>query len=352
MHVCLLVADVKTLKPRYGGVYLAWAAHRRGHQVHFVSVDDLSYLDDNSVLGMTVRVRAGDYPRPADYLRALQAADAVREEEALARFDVICLRYNPLLESAAHTGSPVIDLCWRLRLGGTLVINDPEGVRRAGSGMYLADLPPEVRVRSLVSRSRPSLKEFLRALDGPALLRALSPSDADKVFYVRRRQKANVNQILTALTKEGYAVAQEYLPEAEEGEKRVVLLGGEPIRFGDNVAIYRRVPLLRGGLDESLVDSPGVPKGRRKRCEFGPTEARLCEILRPKLLADGLYLVSVDLVGDKILGVNVFTPSGLHSLYELYDVDIGDIVVRDLERRVRLRAAYRTTFDPEAADIV
>ena len=90
---------------------------------------------------MTVRARAGDYPRPADYLRALRSEEAVREEEALSRFDVVFLRYNPLLESAAHAGSPVIDLCWRLRLGGTLVINDPEGVRRAGSGMYLADLP-------------------------------------------------------------------------------------------------------------------------------------------------------------------------------------------------------------------
>ena len=99
--------------------------------------------------------------------------------------------------------------------------------------MYLADLPPEVRVRTLVSRSRPRLREFLKALDGPAVLKALSPSGASKIFYVRRKQKANVNQILSALTKEGYVVAQEYLPEADHGEKRVVLLGGEPIRFGD-----------------------------------------------------------------------------------------------------------------------
>jgi glutathione synthase len=352
MHVCFIVTDVKNLKPRHGGVYLAWAAHRNGHEVRFVSVDDLSYLDDNSVLGRTVRTRAGDYPRPADYLRALSSDEAVREEEALSRFDVVFLRYNPLLESAAHAGSPVIDLCWRLRLGGTLVINDPEGVRRAGSGMYLADLPPEVRVRTLVSRARPRLREFLRSLDGPAVLKALSPSGAAKMFYVRRKQKANVNQILSALTKEGYVVAQEYLPEADHGEKRVVLLGGEPIRFGDEVAIYRRVPLLRGGLNEETVVETPSSKGRRKRCEFGPGDARLCDILRPKLLADGLYFVSVDLVGDKILDLNVFTPSGLHSLQEIYGVDVAEIVIRDLERRVRLRAAYRTTFDPEAANIV
>ena len=81
----------------------------------------------------------------------------MREEEALSRFDVVFLRFNPLLESAAHAGSPVIDLCWRLRLGGTLVINDPEGVRRAGSGMYLADLP----------RRGPGARRWCRAR-GPA----------------------------------------------------------------------------------------------------------------------------------------------------------------------------------------
>ncbi|HEY0705984.1 MAG TPA: hypothetical protein VGG33_04270 [Polyangia bacterium] len=350
MFVCILVGDVRALKSRQGSIHLAWAAHRRGHEVRFVSVDDLSYLDDNSILGMTRRVRAGDYPRPADYLRALHSEEAVKEEETLSRFDVVFLRYNPLLESAAHAGSPVIDLCWRLRLGGTLVINNPEGVRRAGSGMYLADMPPEVRVQTLVSRSRSRLREFLHELDGPAVLRALSPSEGEKIFYVRRRQKANVNQILSALTKTGYVVAQEYLPEAEEGEKRLILLGGEPIRFGDEVAIYRRVPLLQGGLEETIESSRR--KGKRRRAEFGPAEQRLCEILRPKLLADGLYFVSVDMVRDKILGLNVFTPSGLHSLSEIYGVDVAEVVILDLERRIRLRAAYRTTFDPEAADIV
>ncbi len=348
MFVCFLVGDIRSLKSRQGSVHLAWAAQRRGHEVRFVSVDDLSYLDDNSILGVTRRARAGDYPRPADYLRALHSEDAVKEEETLSRFDVVFLRYNPLLESAAHTGSPVIDLCWRLRLGGTLIINNPEGVRRAGSGMYLADLPPEVRVRTLVSRSRPRLRGFLHDLDGPAVLRALSPSEGEKIFYVRRRQKANVNQILSALTKTGYVVAQEYLPQADQGEKRIVLLGGEPIRFGDEVAIYRRVPLLEGAAEDA--DTPR--RKRRGRAEFGPVEQRLCEILRPKLLTDGLYFVSVDLVADKILALNVFNPSGLHSLSEIYGVDVAEVVISDLERRVRLRAAYRTTFDPEAADIV
>ena len=165
---------------------------------------------------------------------------------------------------------------------------------------------------------------------------------------MRRRQKANLNQILTALTKDGYVVAQEYLPEADHGEKRIVLLGGEPIRFGDDVSIYRRVPLLRGAGDTSGGRRGPRPQALRLRQGRGAAvrdPATQAADRRPVLRA-------VDLVGDKILDLNVFTPSGLHSLSEIYGVDVAEIVIRDLERRVRLRAAYRTTFDPEAADIV
>jgi glutathione synthase len=151
--------------------------------------------------------------------------------------------------------------------------------------------------------------------------------------------------MIAAVTKEGYALAQEFLPEAEHGEKRLLLLNADPIRVGDRVAIYRRrpPPASTGAKPGALV---------RVRCEFGPIEARICDILRPKLLADGLYFVAVDIVGDRILELNVFTPGGLHPVAALYGVDVADQVIADLERRVRLRAAYRTTFDPEAADVV
>jgi glutathione synthase/RimK-type ligase-like ATP-grasp enzyme len=100
MRICFLVADVASQQPTYSGVHLAHAGHRRGHDVRFASIDDLSFLDDNSVLATTRRVRAGEYARPSDYLRALQSEDAVRDEDALSAFDVVFLRYNPLRAGA------------------------------------------------------------------------------------------------------------------------------------------------------------------------------------------------------------------------------------------------------------
>jgi len=352
MRIAFLVPDVRTQQPSFAGIHLAWAAHRRGHEVHFVSSHDLSFLDDNTVLATTTRVRAGDYRRPANYHAALLSADAVREEDALSSFDVIFLRYNPMREPAGEPPSPVIDFCWRLRLSGALVINDPEGVRRAWGRLYLADLPPEVRARSVVSRSPEGIKAFLRELDGPAVLKPLAHAGREKVFFLRRRQAKNLNAIISAITRDGYAVAQEYLPEAGTGEKRLLLLGGEPIRVGSQVALYRRPPSTHVDPSDSLPGAGEPSFLHSRRCRFGPAEQRLCDLLRPKLLADGLYFVSVDIAGDKILDLNVFAPGGIHSLREIYRINVAAVIIRDLERRARLRAVYRGTLDPETAGVV
>ena len=348
MRICFVVADVREQQPTYTGVYLALAAHRRGHDVRFVSVDDLSFLDDNNVLASTTRVRAGDYATTADYARALASDEAVVEDDTLGGFDVVFLRYNPIREGEVRPGAPLIDFGWRLRLAGTLVVNDPEGLRRAGSRMYLGDFPADIRTRTLVSRSKARLKAFVRALDGPAVLKPLAPRGGEHIFYLRRRQVSNLNQMITAVTKHGYALAQEYLPEAEQGEKRLLLLNAEPLKVDGRVAIYRR------RVTETAPNGNGkaTTAALRGKCDFGPVEARICDILRPKLLADGLYLVAADIVGDRILELNVFTPGGIHAVHELYGADFAGAIVADLERRVRLRAAYRTTFDPEAADVV
>jgi glutathione synthase len=347
MRICFVVADVRAQQPTYAGVYLALAAHRRGADVRFVSVDDLSFLDNNTILASTRRVRHGDYPRPADYARALSSDEAVVEEDNLGSFDVVFLRYNPARESAGRAGAPLIDFAWRLRLGGTLVVNDPEGLRRAGSRMYLGDFPADIRARTLISRSPQQLKEWVRALRGPAVLKPLQARGGEHVFVLKRRQMSNLNQIITTVTKDGYALAQEYVPEIEKGEKRLLLLGAEPVRVGKRVAIYRRHNVI-GDPETTATETSAT----RSRCDFGAAEQRICDLIRPKLLADGLYFVGVDIVGDKMLELNVFTPGGIHSIHELYGLDVADIVIRDLERRIRLRAAYRTTFDPEAADVV
>jgi glutathione synthase len=350
VRLAFIVADVKGQRPTYATVYLAQAAMRVGHEVAFVGVDDLTMTADNQVTALVTKVT----PRATnEELCAALAAGGSTGEDALSGYDVVFLRYNPHREAiGAAPGNPAADFGWRLGLSGVLVVNDPEGTQRAGGRMYLSGLPSEIRPRTLITREPAKVKAFLKALDAPAVLKPLAEKEGEEhIFYVARGQVKNLNQIITVVRKTGYVVVQEYLPDATQGEKRLLLLGGDPIRIGKRVAIYRRM-VADAGL-------PGVPKpkakanasangegpGGRRRCDFGDAEQKIVDLLRPKLVSDGLYFVSVDIVGDKVLEVNVFTPGGIHSNRELYGIDVAEVVIRDLERRVEVRRAYRKTLD-------
>jgi glutathione synthase len=84
----------------------------------------------------------------------------------------------------------------------------------------------------------------------------------------------------------------------------------------------------------------------RRRCRLTSGERELCETIRPRLVADGLYFVGLDIAGNKILEINVFAPGGLHNMQELYGVDLADAAIVDLERRFKLHGAYREPVPP------
>src|SRR5262249_36196140 len=155
----------------------------------------------------------------------------------LSEFDVVFLRNNPNV-AATEPGdrfNPALDFGRRLKRNSVMVVNDPDGLLRAGSKMYLAGFPEEIRPRTLISRRVDKIKEVLRELDGPAIIKPLAGFGGQNVFYLRRGQVSNLHQMIGAVRKDGYVIAQEYLPEVSRGDKRVLLLAGEPIRLGKHV---------------------------------------------------------------------------------------------------------------------
>jgi len=111
MRIGFVIGNLTSQQPTFSGIHLAWAAHCRGHEVRFVSSEDLSFLDDGSVFASTLRVRTGDYARPVDFQRALLSNDAVREDDTLSGIDVVFNRCNPLRDPASTPPSPILDFC-------------------------------------------------------------------------------------------------------------------------------------------------------------------------------------------------------------------------------------------------
>jgi glutathione synthase len=192
----------------------------------------------------------------------------------------------------------------------------------------------------LITRSVERVRAFLRELDGPAIIKPLSGFGGQNVFYVARGQAANLPQIISTVRKAGYVIVQEYLSAAAKGDKRVLLLGGAPLAVDGTVAAYKRMRPK-----DDIRNNMHVG-GSRRRTEFLDAERRICDLLRPRLVADGLYFVGVDLVGDKILEINVFATGGIANINELYGLDVGTAVIRDLERKVELRSVYREPIPP------
>jgi glutathione synthase len=336
MRICFVVNNVRTQRPTYTTLNLAFAAARRGHDVAFASVDAFSQGEGPDIVADVVRPKPGRLRDAPAYARALTAAEAPHEDARMTDFDVIFLRNNPNAGSKeADNFNPALDFGRRLKQLGVLVTNDPDGLSRAGSKMYLAGFPVELRPKTLITRSVERARAFLRELDGPAIIKPLAGFGGQNVFYVARGQAANLQQMISTVRRGGYVIVQEYLPAITKGDKRVLLLGGAPLRVGDTVAAYKRMRPK-----DDIRNNMHVG-GSRRRTDFTETEQRICDLLRPRLVADGLYFVGVDLVGDKILEINVFAPGGVHNMNELYGIDLATAVVRDLERKVELRGVYR-----------
>jgi glutathione synthase len=339
MRVLFVVNHSRSVRATYTTAYLAAAAVRRGHEVAFVSVDELAH--EREVTGRVITPAAESARDAASLAASLHSRQHGRVEVRLAEFDVVLLRSNPHVGDGPRVRvNPAIELGRRLKESGVMVLNDPDGLRRASSKMYLAGFPTAIRPRTLVTHSPARVRAFLRELDSAAVIKPLSGYGGQNVFFVDRGQTANLAQIISTVRTSGYLIVQEYIAAAARGDKRVLLCAGAPLEHAGQLAVYRRVHA-----GDDLRNNMRVGAARR-RCRLSQNERELCETLRPRLAADGLYLVGLDLAGGKVLEVNVFAPGGLHSMFELYRIDFADACIADLERRWKLRNAYREPLPP------
>ena len=339
MRILFVVNHPTSLRPTYTTAYLAVAASKRGHEVAFISVDDFAH--EREVTGRIVKPSPGSQCDPSSMLASVQGAGALREDVSLAGFDIVLLRNNPHVgDGNSVRVNPAIELGRRLKEAGVMVLNDPDGLRRAGSKMYLAGFPTAIRPRTLITCSANRVRAFLRELDGAAVIKPLFGYGGRNVFFVGRGENANLAQIIATVRGNGYLIVQEYVASAARGDKRVLLLAGVPIEAGGRVAVYRRLHA-----SDDMRNNMHLGASRRA-CRLTQAERELCETIRPRLMADGLYFVGLDIAGNKILEINVFAPGGLHNMHELYGVDLADAAIADLERKFKLRGAYREPMPP------
>lgn len=332
MRICFVVRSLTWQLPTYTTTHLAYEAHRRGHHVVYTNINDFSYGPDDRVYAQVAWPGPRPFSGTESFLRAAQAAKASPRTECLSHFDAVFLRFNPNVLS--ERGDPrrlsVLEFGRLLVSHGVRVWNDPVGLTRASSKIYLSTFPPEIRVPTLISRQPLEIKRFLKELGKPAIIKPLTGYGGQDVFFVRNGNDVNLNQIIAAVARNGYVAAQEFLPQVRRGDKRLLLLNGSPIFVGSRAAVFARVS------PKGEIRSNMHVGASRKPTEFTETDRAIAEAIRPRLVADGLYFVGADIVGDRLIEVNVFCPGGIQNINDLYGINVGEHVIRDLESRLRV----------------
>lgn len=335
MKIAFVVNDMKTRKAGHATIRLAQKAHNLGHETWITGVANLSYDESGNVLAHSVSAPGTTYRSSDAYARDLASEKAVRERISLSGFDLVMLRHNPAAETGTRAWSQYVGIFFgRLLVAhGVIVVNDPEGLARGLNKIYLQEFPEKVRPKTLITRDREDVKTFV-ADSSLAVVKPLQGSGGQGVFLLRKDDKANINQIVDTLTSSGYLICQEYLPAADKGDVRLLMLNGEPLKHKGRYAAFRRC--RNSGDLRSNIHAGGTVEP----VEVDDSLLATARIAGPKLKRDGMFFVGLDIVGDKILEINIFSPGGLANSQKVTSVNFTDVVIEALERKAEARRLY------------
>jgi glutathione synthase len=239
------------------------------------------------------------------------------EDVCLHDVDAVLVRTDPPFDSDYLWATLMLDRVAE----DTLVVNEPHGLRQANEKLYACYFP-ELMPRTLVTSDKTKAKRFMIEVGGKAVIKPLGGAGGEGVMVLAEGD-LNVNAIIEATTHHGKRVAmvQEFLPAVREGDKRILVLEGEPL------GAILRVP-QSGDVRSNIHVGGSVVKA-----EITPAEQHMIDTLAPRLLQDGLYFVGLDVIGGKLTEINVTSPTGIQQMSRLDGVNYSARVIEWIAQR-------------------
>jgi glutathione synthase len=295
---------------------LMWEAQVRGHEVCHVAPADL--FAARGSLWARVREVTLRRARPPDHAMLANACDV-----DLAGFDAILVRTDPPFDQAYLQVTQLLDLV----RGRTLVVNDPRGLRDANEKLYALHFA-ECMPRTIVTNASARIADFVGSLGGRGVIKPLNGAGGRGVMLLDRAD-LNFHALIELSTQEGTraVMVQEYVPEVRTGDKRILVLDGQPL------GAILRVPRADEARSNLHVGGQAQPS------TLEPVDLAIVARLAPKLRADGLFFVGLDVIGGKLTEVNVTSPTGLQELARFNGSEPAAQVVEWVERRIAFQKA-------------
>lgn len=340
MKLGFLVNDIATEKATYTTTRIAMEAARRGHETWMISANGFTYDLDEHIRAWAHTAPVRHYRSTTTFLSTLREEKQTPERITVDNLDVLMLRSDPAIETGYRAWTKTAGIIFGrvAQRSGLMVLNDPDGLAEALDKMYVHQLPRNIRPRAIITRSRDDVVAFVKEMGGTALLKGMQGTGNQSVFLVTPDNRANLNQMVEAITRDDYVIVEEYVPAAEAGSTRLFLMNGEPLRYRGKYAAFQWV--RKGDEIRTNIRAPGSTA----KVEIIDAHLQIAEAVRPRLVQDGMFLAGLHIVGDKLLDIDVFSPGGLGVAQEYEKVNFGGAVISALEKKVAYMTYYRRKF--------
>lgn len=290
---------------------MIWQAQQLGWQVDYFEMNDLSVINGRA-LGNARRLTAF---QNAERWYELNDAHAIE----LGTLDAILMRKDPPFDMEFVYATYILGLAEEQ---GALVVNSPSALRDCNEKAYCAWFP-EVCPETLITRSASQIREFL-ATHHDLILKPLDGMGGTSIFRVDEGSP-NISVIIETLTDYGqrYAMAQRYIPAITEGDKRILMVNGEPVPYS-----LARIP-AKGETRGNLAAG-----GRGVAQALSEADRHIAEVVGPELVKRNILFAGLDVIGDRLTEINVTSPTCIKEINAQFGTNIALDLMRAIENKL------------------
>ena len=313
--LAVLMDDISSIKPiKDSSFAMMLEAQKRGWEIFTFDTPDMFYKDGivfANARKTLVRDSEQDWYECED-IKALP----------LNNIDIIFMRKDPPFDMDYIYATYLLE---QAENSGTLVVNKPSSLRDANEKLFALNFP-ECIPETLVSSNIKKLSEFISKIK-TAVVKPLDGMGGTDIFKLTKGDK-NIEEVLLKITNQGsrFIMAQEFLPEIKNGDKRILLINGKPVDYA-----LARIPAVGSFKGNLAAGAKGVGQ---------PLSARdrdLCSQIAPMLIEKELMFVGLDVIGDYITEINVTSPTCIRELDSQFDLNISSMLLDEIEDKLALR---------------
>lgn len=291
---------------------MLWEAKSRGYDLHYFEQDSL-FLRDGIAYGEARHLEV--FKDPAKWYELKE-----KKILPLAGLDVILMRKDPPFNEEYIYTTYLLEHAER---AGVLVVNRPQALRDFNEKMF-ATYFPQCSPPTIVTRSMGKLREFWNE-QKDIVCKPLNSMGGTSVFRLREND-VNATVIFETLTENGnhHIMAQKFIPEIKDGDKRILLVGGEPMPY-----VLARIPQGEDWRGNLAVGAKGKVQPLSERDRY------ICSQVSPILKEKGLYFVGLDVIGDYLTEINITSPTGIRELDAELDGGVSRMLFDAIENKLK-----------------